>query len=96
MATFKKTPAWQRKEGKSPSGGLNIKGIKSYRAENPGSKLSLAVTTAPKKLKKGSRKAKRRAAFCKRMTGMKNKLTGAKKRNDPNSRINKDLRKWNC
>jgi hypothetical protein len=34
------TPAWQRKEGKDPeSGGLNRKGIASYRAANPGSKL---------------------------------------------------------
>ena len=46
------TPAWQRKEGKNPSGGLNRKGIASYRAANPGSKLSMAVTTKPSKLKK--------------------------------------------
>ena len=93
---LKKSPAWQRKEGKNPSGGLNITGIKSYRKANPGSKLSLAVTTDPKKLKKGSRRAKRRLAFCKRMGGMKRKLTSAKTANDPNSRINKALRKWNC
>jgi hypothetical protein len=96
MATFKKSPAWQRKEGKSPSGGLNIKGIKSYRAENPGSKLKTAVTTPPSKLKKGGKKAKRRLSFCRRMKGMKRKLTSAKTANDPNSRINKALRKWNC
>jgi hypothetical protein len=90
------TPAWQRKEGKSPSGGLNRKGIASYRAANPGSKLSMAVTTKPSKLKKGSKAANRRKSFCKRMTGMKNKLTSAKTARDPNSRINKSLRKWNC
>ena len=30
------SPAWQRKEGKSESGGLNAKGVASYRAANPG------------------------------------------------------------
>ena len=52
-----KTPAWQRKEGKSKSGGLNRKGIASYRKANPGSKLKMAVTTKPSKLKKGSKAA---------------------------------------
>ena len=91
-----KTPAWQRKEGKSKSGGLNRKGTASCRKANPGSKLSMAVTTKPSKLKKGSKAAKRRKSFCARMKGMKKKLTSAKKRRDPNSRINKSLRKWNC
>ena len=91
-----KTPAWQRKEGKAKSGGLNRKGIASYRKAHPGSKLSMAVTTKPSKLKKGSKAAKRRKSFCARMKGMKKKLTSAKKRRDPNSRINKSLRKWNC
>lgn len=90
------TSAWQRKEGKNPEGGLNKKGIASYRRENPGSKLSMAVTTEPSKLKPGSKKAKRRLSFCRRMGGMKKKLTSAKTARDPNSRINKALRKWNC
>ena len=90
------TPAWQRKEGKSESGGLNRKGIASYRAANPGSKLSMAVTTKPSKLKKGSKAANRRKSFCARMSGMKKRLTSAKTARDPNSRINKSLRKWNC
>jgi hypothetical protein len=90
------TPAWQRKEGKSESGGLNRKGIASYRAANPGSKLSMAVTTKPSKLKPGSKSAKRRKSFCSRMKGMRDKLTSAKTARDPNSRINKSLRKWNC
>jgi hypothetical protein len=90
------SPAWQRKEGKNPEGGLNKKGIASYRKENPGSNLSLAVTTKPSKLKKGSKSANRRKSFCSRMSGMKKKLTSAKTANDPNSRINKSLRKWNC
>mgnify|MGYP003147906872 CR=1 FL=1 len=91
-----KTPAWQRKEGKNPSGGLNKKGVASYRAANPGSKLKTAVTTKPSKLKKGSKAANRRKSFCARMKGMKSKLTSAKTARDPDSRINKSLRKWNC
>jgi len=101
MLSFKqylteKSAAWQRKEGKDPEGGLNQKGVESYRRENPGSKLQTAVTTKPSKLKKGSKAAKRRKSFCKRMQGMKEKLTSAKTARDPDSRINKSLRKWNC
>ena len=92
----KKSPAWQRKAGKNPSGGLNAKGVASYRAANPGSKLKTAVTTKPSKLKKGSKAAKRRKSFCARMKGMKKRLTSAKTARDPDSRINKSLRKWNC
>ena len=91
-----KSPAWQRKAGKSESGGLNKKGVASYRAANPGSKLKTAVTTKPSKLKKGSKAANRRKSFCSRMKGMKKKLTSAKTARDPDSRINKSLRKWNC
>ncbi len=88
--------AWQRKAGKDPEGGLNRKGIASYRAEHPGSKLSMAVTTKPSKLKPGSKAANRRKSFCARMSGMKKRLTSAKTAHDPDSRINKSLRKWNC
>ena len=91
-----KSPAWQRKAGKSESGGLNAKGVASYRAANPGSKLKTAVTTEPSKLKKGSKSANRRKSFCARMKGMKKRLTSAKTARDPDSRINKSLRKWNC
>ena len=90
------TPAWQRSEGKNPEGGLNKAGVASYRREHPGSKLKTAVTTPPSKLKAGSKSAKRRKSFCSRMQGMKSKLTSAKTANDPDSRINKSLRKWNC
>ena len=93
---LEKVAAWQRKEGKRESGGLNQKGVDSYRRENPGSKLKTAVTTKPSKLKKGSKSANRRKSFCARMSGMKKKLTSAKTANDPDSRINKSLRKWNC
>ena len=91
-----KTPAWQRKEGKDPKGGLNKKGVASYRRANPGSKLKTAVTTKPSKIKKGSKAAKRSKSNCARMKGMKKKLTSKKTARDPNSRINKSLRKWNC
>ena len=77
------TPAWQRKEGKSESGGLNKKGIASYRRANPGSKLSMAVTTKPSKLKPGSKAANRRKSFCARMKGMKKRLTSAETAKDP-------------
>jgi len=87
-----KTAAWQRKEGKSKSGGLNERGIASYRRDHPGSKLAMAVT---EKQPTGSR-AKRKASFCARMQGMKEKLTSAKTAKNPDSRINKSLRKWRC
>jgi hypothetical protein len=91
-----KVAAWQREEGKNSEGGLNQKGVDSYRKENPGSKLQTAVTTEPSKLKKGSKASKRRKSFCARMSGMKKKLTSSETANDPDSRINKSLRKWNC
>ena len=93
---IEESAAWQRSAGKDPEGGLNRKGIASYRRENPGSKLSMAVTTKPSKLKPGSKSANRRKSFCARMGGMKKRLTSAKTANDPDSRINKALRKWNC
>ena len=79
--------AWTRKAGKNKSGGLNEKGRKSYERENPGSDLK-----APSK-KVGN---PRRKSFCARMRGMKKKLTSKKTARDPNSRINKSLRAWNC
>jgi hypothetical protein len=89
----KKTAAWTRKEGKDPKGGLNEKGVKSYRKENPGSKLQTAVTTPPSKLKKGSKAAKRRKSFCARMSGVKGPM---KKPNGKPTRKALALRKWNC
>ena len=89
-----KTSAWQRKEGKDPKGGLNRKGIASYRRENPGSKLSLAVTTPPSKLKPGSKAYNRRKSFCARSAGQMKKFPSAAK--DPNSRLRLARKKWNC
>lgn len=88
-----KTAAWQRAEGKSKTGGLNAKGVASYRKENPGSKLQTAVTTAPSKLKPGSKDAKRRASFCSRMSGMPGPM---KKPNGDPTRKKLALDKWNC
>lgn len=88
--------AWQTSKGKNKNGGLNKKGVASYRRSHPGSKLQTAVTTKPSKLKKGSKAAKRRKSFCARMRGMKKSRTSAKTARDPNSRINKSLRKWHC
>ena len=81
------TPAWQRKAGKNPSGGLNAKGRASYNRANPG-KPGLK---APQ-----PQGGPRKKSFCARMSGMKKKLTSSKTANDPNSRINKSLRKWKC
>jgi len=88
-----KTAAWQRKEGKNPEGGLNRAGIASYRAQNPGSKLSMAVTTKPSRLKPGSKAAKRRKSFCARMGGMPGPM---RKPNGKPTRKALALKKWNC
>ena len=78
--------AWTRKEGQSASGGLNERGRKSYERANPGSNLKAPQPEG----------GPRKKSFCARMRGMKRKLTSAKTANDPNSRINKSLRKWKC
>ena len=88
-----KTAAWKRKEGKSETGGLNAKGVASYRKENPGSKLKMAVTTAPSKLKPGSKDANRRKSFCARMSGVEGPM---KKPNGEPTRKALALKKWNC
>ena len=79
-----KTPAWQRKEGKSPTGGLNAKGRASAKREG--------MNLKPPQPEGGPRKN----SFCARMGGMKSKLTSSETANDPDSRINKALRKWKC
>jgi Domain of unknown function (DUF6321) len=87
------TAAWRRSAGKSKKGGLNAKGVASYRREHPGSKLQMAVTTKPSKLKPGSKAAKRRKSFCARMSGVKGPM---KKPNGKPTRKALALRKWNC
>jgi hypothetical protein len=73
--------------------GMTRAGVQAYRRLNPGSKLSTAVTG---RVKPGSKAANRRKSFCARMGGMKKRLTSAETARDPDSRINKALRKWNC
>ena len=84
-----KSPAWTRKEGKDPKGGLNAKGRASAKAEG----MNLKPPAPKPKTKKD---AGRRKSFCARMEGMRAKNTGEKAKKDPNSRINKSLRAWNC
>ena len=87
-----KTAAWQRKEGQSESGGLNEAGRRSLRRQGKNIKRPVSA----KEAKKSPKAAARRKSFCKRMMGMKKKRTSKKTANDPNSRINKALRKWDC
>ena len=84
-----KSPAWTRKEGKDPKGGLNAKGRAS--AKKQGMNLKPPAPNPKTKADAG-----RRASFCARMSGMKEKLTSEKTKKDPNSRINKSLRAWDC
>ena len=87
-----RSPAWQRAEGKNPEGGLNAKGRASLRAAGHDIKPPVKKAEAAR----SEKSAKRRVAFCRRMKGMKDKLTSAKTAKDPNSRINKSLRAWDC
>jgi hypothetical protein len=85
-----KSPAWQRSEGKNPKGGLNAKGRASYNKATGGN------LKPPAPNPKNKKDEGRRKSFCSRMKGHKAKNTSAKTANDPNSRINKSLRAWNC
>lgn len=84
-----KSPAWQRAEGQNPKGGLNAKGRASAKAQGMNLK-------PPAPNPKTEKDAARRKSFCSRMKGMKAKLTSEKTAKDPDSRINKSLRAWNC
>jgi hypothetical protein len=87
-----KSPAWTRKEGKNPKGGLNAKGRASAKAQG----MNLKPPVKKAEAAKSPKAAGRRKGFCSRMCGMKSKLTSAKTAKDPNSRINKSLRAWDC
>ena len=80
-----RSPAWTRKEGQNPDGGLNAKGRAAYNAQTGGNLKAPQPEGGPRK-----------KSFCARMQGMKRKLTSEKTRNDPDSRINKSLRAWKC
>ena len=88
-----KSPAWTRKEGKNPKGGLNAKGRASYNKTTGG---NLKPPVKAGEAKKSPKSAARRKSFCSRMCGMKSKRTSSKTARDPNSRINKSLRAWDC
>ena len=83
---------WQSVNRKDKTDGLSQKAVDAYRRENPGSKLQTAVTEK----KPTGKRAERRKSFCRRMKGMKKRLTSAETARDPDSRINKALRRWNC
>lgn len=85
--------AWQRSEGKNPEGGLNAKGRASYKKETGG---TLRPPVSSEAASKSPAKAKRRNSFCARMCGHKSKNTSSETANDPDSRVNKALRKWDC
>jgi hypothetical protein len=92
MTEAKVDEDWQKVNRQDKTDGLSPAAVKAYRRENPGSNLQTAVT---EKNPKGKR-AKRRLSFCRRMKGMKSRLTSAKNSRDPDSPINKALRRWNC
>jgi hypothetical protein len=87
-----KSPAWTRKEGKNPEGGLNAKGRASAKAQG----MNLKPPVSKSQASKSDEAASRRDSFCARMTGLKRKMAGSAKAADPNSRVNKSLRKWDC
>jgi hypothetical protein len=87
-----KSAAWTRKEGQNPNGGLNAKGRASAAKE--GHHLKPPVKKA--EASKSKKSAARRKSFCARMEGMKKHNTSSKTAKDPNSRINKSLRAWDC
>lgn len=87
------SPAWQRKEGKNPEGGLNEAGRRSYNRATGG---NLKAPVSREEASRSEASARRRRSFCARMEGMKKKLTSRKTAGDPDSRINKSLRKWDC
>jgi len=82
-----------KKDYQNPNGGLNAKGRDHYNRETGG---HLKPPVSREEASHSEAKANRRSNFCSRMTGMKRKLTGSAKAADPNSRINKALRKWDC
>ena len=85
-----KTPAWQRKEGKSKSGGLNAKGRASAKAQG----MNLKPPVSAKQAKKSPKAAARRKSFCARSAGQMKQFPKAAA--DPNSRLRQARRRWKC
>jgi len=84
-----KSPAWQRKEGKNPEGGLNAKGRASAKAQGH----NLKPPVSAKQAKKSPKSAARRKSFCARMGGMPGAM---KDKNGKPTRKALALRKWDC
>jgi hypothetical protein len=82
-----KSPAWQRKAGQDPSGGLNAKGRASAKKQG----MNLKPPAPNPKTKKD---AARRKSFCARSAGQMKMFPDAAK--DPESRLRKARKKWNC
>jgi hypothetical protein len=82
-----KSPAWQRKEGKDPKGGLNAKGRASAKAQG----MNLKPPAPSPKTKKD---AARKKSYCARSAGQAKMFPEAAK--DPDSRLNKARRAWKC
>lgn len=89
----KKPSVVMTKKDKNPSGGLSSAGRAKYNRATGG---NLQAPVSAEQAKKSPKAAARRSSFCSRMSGLKKKLTSAKTAKDPNSRINKALRKWDC
>lgn len=85
-----KSPAWQRKEGKDPKGGLNAKGRASARAQG----MNLKPPVSAAQAKRSPKAAARRRSFCARSAGQMKMWPKAAK--DPNSRLRKARRAWDC
>jgi len=79
-----KTPIWQRKEGQSPSGGLNAKGRAAYNAANP---------DKPGLKRPQPEGGARKDSFCARMGGIKGPM---KDKNGNPTRLALALKKWKC
>ena len=86
-----KTPAWTRAAGKNPEGGLNAKGRASYNRQTGG---NLKPPVKKAQAKRSPRAAARRESFCARSEGQMKKFPKAAK--DPNSRLRKARRAWEC
>jgi hypothetical protein len=84
-----KSPAWQRKEGKNPEGGLNAKGRASAKAQGH----NLKPPVSAKEAKSSPKSAARRKSFCARMGGMPGSM---KDKNGKPTRKALALRKWDC
>lgn len=84
-----KTPAWQRKAGKNPEGGLSEAGRRSAKREG----MNLKPPVSASQAKKSPKSAARRKSFCARMSGMPGPMKDEKGRP---TRKALALRKWDC